>query len=47
MKRSILLYGRGKHHIYCFLGSEKKITPEMLKQCGEVKKLTLGEILGY
>jgi predicted Zn-dependent peptidase len=38
---------KDKPYVYCILGSEKKITPEMLKQYGEVKKLTLEEIFGY
>jgi predicted Zn-dependent peptidase len=38
---------KDKPYTYCIEGSEKKISPEALKQYGEVKKLTLEDIFGY
>jgi predicted Zn-dependent peptidase len=36
-----------KSYTYCVVASEKKVDEENLKQIGEVKKLSLGEIFGY
>lgn len=36
-----------KPYTYCIVASDKKVTEDMLKNLGEVKKLTLEEVFGY
>lgn len=37
----------GKPYTYCIVASEKRLSPDDLKQYGSVQKLTLEEIFGY
>jgi hypothetical protein len=37
----------GKPYTYCIVASEKKMSMDEVKKCGNFKKLSLEEIFGY